>query len=385
MNKENVTFENIQEWAESVNFSCTLNDKKDLIIFVGYNSFGKNIVEEFTYDNEEPLSFIKDLQDRINNYDVSEETSIWLDASGHGIRNAPYDIEDIIKSSKEELSLLENLYEIIDNEGKPASEIITIPSKLQLLHVDKNNFKAVNEFLYDMQKIASDFRNPYGHKVENILQDTYSAWKQGSHNLNDLGYGDTRQSVINDFPKVQDWLANVCIENNLEKNEFFKLLQEAITPLQNLDKSKGQIRTISPFMSEEQYKVHQFFDSFINKSSMSLEEVASYIKNAGRNDIELLSSERSASQDKWLSIACGKTACGGGQFFYSNYDLVRDFEKVGLILSDKNKDSQLENAPKMYTKYLKMYMQDTVITSEKMKEWHKDACKTLEKQNGRER
>ena len=59
-----------------------------------------------------------DLQDELNeryeNYDVSYETYLWLDDTGHGENGAPYDMIDVYNDMKECEGMLGELYEAID-------------------------------------------------------------------------------------------------------------------------------------------------------------------------------------------------------------------------------------------------------------------------------
>lgn len=58
-------------------------------------------------------SFVIQLENYLNNFDVDYETSIWIGKDGHGINGAPYHIKDILEEmylAKEQIAIL--LYEI---------------------------------------------------------------------------------------------------------------------------------------------------------------------------------------------------------------------------------------------------------------------------------
>lgn len=60
-------------------------------------------------------SLIDNIRTRYNNFDVSEETYLWLDESGHGKNGAPYDMIDVYKDMEECRDFIFDLYTIIDN------------------------------------------------------------------------------------------------------------------------------------------------------------------------------------------------------------------------------------------------------------------------------
>lgn len=44
--------------------------------------------------------FVRNIYDAYKDYDVSKEVKCWTDESGHGIKGAPYEIEDLVKDIK---------------------------------------------------------------------------------------------------------------------------------------------------------------------------------------------------------------------------------------------------------------------------------------------
>lgn len=59
---------------------------------------------------------VEDLVEEIyayyESYDVSEETSLWIDETGHGKNGAPYHIEDLLNDMKACKEMILELYEV---------------------------------------------------------------------------------------------------------------------------------------------------------------------------------------------------------------------------------------------------------------------------------
>lgn len=45
-------------------------------------------------------TFIDNIYKAYENYDVSEETMLWIDENGHGRNGAPYELEDVLNDMK---------------------------------------------------------------------------------------------------------------------------------------------------------------------------------------------------------------------------------------------------------------------------------------------
>ena len=73
-----------------------------------------NIIIEGKNDKE----FADNLYKRYRDYDISEETSLWLDDSGHGANGAPYDMKDLYEDMKSCKDNLFNLYREITYKYK---------------------------------------------------------------------------------------------------------------------------------------------------------------------------------------------------------------------------------------------------------------------------
>lgn len=91
-------------------------------------SSGEDVMFDFLVDVEQDVAgLIHDITDEIENiedgYDVSYETYIWLDDTGHGMNGAPYEMEDVLADKKEVKKALKKLVGItlnlIDKYYKP--------------------------------------------------------------------------------------------------------------------------------------------------------------------------------------------------------------------------------------------------------------------------
>ncbi len=59
--------------------------------------------------------FEHNLSEYCSNFDVSYETSIWLDDTGHGANGAPYDMKDLYEDMEAVLEMIEELLTEIQN------------------------------------------------------------------------------------------------------------------------------------------------------------------------------------------------------------------------------------------------------------------------------
>lgn len=120
MNIEKITTE-IEKIAEECFFyknriNLSIKDDElfiDEMILEGWTDRGRNVVVEY-YD----IFFdemLEELNSLIDDYDISYETYLWLDDTGHGKGGAPYDMLDCYKDSEEALEQLESLHHLLKN------------------------------------------------------------------------------------------------------------------------------------------------------------------------------------------------------------------------------------------------------------------------------
>lgn len=65
--------------------------------------------------------FIEDFIDSIykayDNFDVSEETYLWLDNTGHGTNGAPYHMKDVLEDMEVCEQMILDLYDALNNQN----------------------------------------------------------------------------------------------------------------------------------------------------------------------------------------------------------------------------------------------------------------------------
>lgn len=99
--------------VEDLNWTVdtSVNDNTIYITVSQYSPAGQDFnscfeVEVYaSYDD-----IINAVYDMWQNFDVSQETYIWLDETGHGKNGAPYHLEDILNDMKACDAMLETLY-----------------------------------------------------------------------------------------------------------------------------------------------------------------------------------------------------------------------------------------------------------------------------------
>lgn len=102
------------ELAESLDWKVTV-DGND-VDFQYYTNYGQDCHMNITL-TEDFDKFTDEIYSYYENYDVSEETALWIDESGHGKNGAPYDIEDILNDMKEFESAIHELWKKLNTEA----------------------------------------------------------------------------------------------------------------------------------------------------------------------------------------------------------------------------------------------------------------------------
>lgn len=112
-----MTRKQIEKAAEATGWNVTIDkrNKKEGggydIAFQMYTDFGQDVNEEFCVKHLEDIKH--EVYECLENYDPSEEASLWLDDTGHGTNGAPHDMEDVLNDMKEVENALERLYDAL--------------------------------------------------------------------------------------------------------------------------------------------------------------------------------------------------------------------------------------------------------------------------------
>ena len=104
-----MTIRKIKSAARKLGWSLSISE--DTYEFNKFSPAGQDFCVEATGKNAEEI--INEIGERVNNFDVSYETYIWLDDSGHGAKGAPYDMRDLYDDMEACLEMLAELYDEI--------------------------------------------------------------------------------------------------------------------------------------------------------------------------------------------------------------------------------------------------------------------------------
>lgn len=100
------------EKIESLDF--TVYEYGDYYSFQKYSSYG----QDFNFDickGETFSDFKNNLYDYYESFDVSYESSLWIDpVTGHGKNGAPYEIKDIVTDMEECENFILELYNMLN-------------------------------------------------------------------------------------------------------------------------------------------------------------------------------------------------------------------------------------------------------------------------------
>ena len=113
-NQADMIQQKITEIAEilgwSVDFSEPQNGKTD-VNFAKYTSYGQDFNFSVELEDDDMEAFIDNIHEYYENFDVDEETYLWIGSDGHGKNGAPYHIADIVKDMEEAEVMMADLYE----------------------------------------------------------------------------------------------------------------------------------------------------------------------------------------------------------------------------------------------------------------------------------
>lgn len=73
-----------------------------------YSPFGQDF--SITIEGSTVEELIEDVYEAYVDFDVSAETYLWLDNTGHGRNGAPYEMEDVLEDMKECKKMIVDLY-----------------------------------------------------------------------------------------------------------------------------------------------------------------------------------------------------------------------------------------------------------------------------------
>lgn len=116
MKKFNEELDNIINIAEELEWNVSIQEEtEDHVIF----DFGKfsPAGQDFHFQAEAEIFDADYLKENIyavyQDFDISAETYLWLDDTGHGANGAPYDMKDLYEDMEECQNMIYGLYEAI--------------------------------------------------------------------------------------------------------------------------------------------------------------------------------------------------------------------------------------------------------------------------------
>lgn len=93
-----------------------INEEDDCYSLSQFSLAGQDFNVHIRGENSDEL--IQSIYEAYENYDVSYETYLWLDSTGHGTNGAPYELEDVLKDMKWCENAILELYKTLINEEK---------------------------------------------------------------------------------------------------------------------------------------------------------------------------------------------------------------------------------------------------------------------------
>lgn len=100
------TIEQIRE----LGWSVSMEENSTYVELSKYSPAGQDFF--FTIDTENDRDrFIDNIYNYYENFDVSYETYLWLDESGHGKNGAPYDMKDLYEDMEACEKMIKELYD----------------------------------------------------------------------------------------------------------------------------------------------------------------------------------------------------------------------------------------------------------------------------------
>lgn len=103
-------FDKIIKVAENLGWSVTIEEND--FNLQKFSPAGQDFNIEITVDNI--TDFVNAIREKYESFDVSEETYLWLDNTGHGKNGAPYDMRDLYNDMEACLEMMEELLEEIE-------------------------------------------------------------------------------------------------------------------------------------------------------------------------------------------------------------------------------------------------------------------------------
>lgn len=101
------------EQIKSLGWDVSISEDLSLVNLQKFSPAGQDFNVQIETKNDKDI-FIENIYNYYENFDVSYETYIWLDETGHGIKGAPYDMRDLYEDMEACEQMLLELYESLE-------------------------------------------------------------------------------------------------------------------------------------------------------------------------------------------------------------------------------------------------------------------------------
>ena len=97
-------------WSVDISYGVTRNKTDKCLEFEKYIG-SQDFLFSVWVENDDITKFVNDVKEYADDFDIDEETSLWIGNDGHGRDGAPYRISDILKEMQEAKDEMEELAE----------------------------------------------------------------------------------------------------------------------------------------------------------------------------------------------------------------------------------------------------------------------------------
>lgn len=330
------------------------------------------------YAVEPDLSNFRDRLDAaIDAFDVSEETYIWLDETGHGTNGAPYELKDVLADMEfcieECRKIKDDLMAVIDSHEKALEKGITKASVGELF-IRNIGSQMIQSEVLPAVKEAGEKTTAFMNGNRLLLKEKLSEYLE-SIGLTEEILVNARKEAENKDLTADDRKNLSFIQSSLN-HEIYELEQKDIA-------SRKPIVTkfTDRIPSSTEVKICRMFDALFTESDTYPEMYVEHVVIPARD-----SHATETGAVRWWDKAIDHAVNSGGDLWQCTYDRMQLFEKYGLIpegtckLPDDNPvfEKHFSSADKKYGEYMHTYLslkgllkeEDRIKAVNKDREWN---------------
>lgn len=105
----------IDELDDKLDTAIRFESDGKTILISAFSPEGQDCNMEIGLDEDDTLTTLADrVYGHYEDFDVSEETYLWLDNTGHGKNGAPYELEDLLNDMKWQENWMLDVYHMIN-------------------------------------------------------------------------------------------------------------------------------------------------------------------------------------------------------------------------------------------------------------------------------